>query len=163
MKEYRLEREQWIPAPLVRVFAFFSEAANLEAITPPWLGFRLLTSPPLEMAKDARIEYVIRLAGLPVRWRTRICCWEPPRRFIDVQERGPYAKWEHTHMFEALGEGTLMRDTVRYRLPLGPVGRLVHAVAVRAALASIFDYRFERVRERFAEGGAARLQGGGRG
>jgi ligand-binding SRPBCC domain-containing protein len=162
MQEYRLEREQWIPASLSRVFAFFSEATNLEAITPPWLGFRLLTSPPLEMARDARIEYVIRLVGLPVRWRTRIRSWEPPRRFVDVQERGPYAKWEHTHLFEALGDGTLMRDSVCYRLPLGPLGRLVHALAVRAALVSIFDYRFQRVREQFAGGGAARLQGGGR-
>ena len=162
MVEYRLEREQWIPASLVRVFAFFSEAANLEAITPPWLGFRILSAPPIRMAKDARIEYVIRLAGLPVRWRSQVRCWDPPRSFVDVQERGPYAKWEHTHMFEALGDGTLMRDIVCYRLPLGPVGRLVHALAVRATLASIFDDRFERVREQFAEGGAARLQGSGR-
>jgi ligand-binding SRPBCC domain-containing protein len=150
MKEYQLEREQWIPASLPEVFGFFAEAANLEIITPPWLGFRIRTPPPIEMATDRRIDYTLRLAGAPVRWRTRIRCWEPPFRFVDVQERGPYALWEHTHLFREIGAGVLMTDVVRYGLPMGPLGALAHALAVRASLASIFDYRFRRVREIFA-------------
>jgi hypothetical protein len=149
MKVYRLEREQWIPAPIDAAFGFFSDAANLEAITPPWLGFRILTPLPIAMRPDARIEYTLRLAGVPLRWRTRIAEWDPPTGFVDVQERGPYGLWEHAHSFEDHGKGVLMRDRVRWGLPFGALGRLAY-VPVHAALASIFDYRFEAIRERFA-------------
>jgi ligand-binding SRPBCC domain-containing protein len=144
-----LEREQWLPHPLERVFAFFADAANLEAITPPWLRFRIVTPLPIAMRRDARIEYRIALAGVPLRWRTRIAAWEPGVRFVDVQERGPYALWEHAHDFRRCGDGVLMRDTVRYALPFGALGAVAHALAVRAALAAIFDYRYARIRERF--------------
>ena len=149
MKVYALEREQWLPAPMERVFAYFSDAANLEALTPPWLGFRILTPLPIAMHCGARIEYRISLAGVPFRWRTCIAAWEPGVRFVDVQERGPYALWEHSHRFEACGDGVLMGDIVRYALPLGPLGRAARALAVARALAAIFDYRFARIRESF--------------
>jgi ligand-binding SRPBCC domain-containing protein len=146
---HRLEREQWIEAPLEHVFGFFSDAANLETITPAWLGIRILSPLPIAMRPDARIVYRIRLAGVPLRWRTRITVWEPMQRFVDEQERGPYALWEHTHRFAARDGGVWMSDLVRYALPLGPLGALAHATAVRAALAAIFDYRFARIRDLF--------------
>jgi len=155
MRIHALEREQWIDAPPDAVFAFFSDAANLDAITPRWLGFRILTPLPVTMRAGARIEYRLRLAGVPAAWRTRIANWDPPHGFVDVQERGPFALWEHEHRFAPRGGGVLMRDVVRYSLPLGPLGALAHALAVRAALAAIFDHRFARVRERFASGAAA--------
>lgn len=145
MREYVLEREQWIPATIGRVFEFFSDAANLETITPPWLGFAILTPLPISMAEGIRLDYRIGLAGVPMRWRTRITSWLPPDGFVDVQERGPYKLWEHAHHFRPLNGGVLMRDRVRYALPLGPLGRLAHALAVRAALAAIFDFRFQRI------------------
>ncbi len=84
-----------------------------------------------------------------MRWRTRIADWDPPRGFTDVQERGPYALWEHRHLFRALGSGVRMTDHVRYALPLGPIGRATHALVVRSALNAIFDYRARRIRARF--------------
>lgn len=146
MTPYVLEREQWLPQPLDAVFAFFSDARNLEAITPPWLGFRIRTPLPIQMREGARIEYTIRLGGVPLRWRTRIAEWQPGKRFVDVQERGPYASWLHEHDFSALGGGVLMHDRVRYALPFGPLGRALHGALVRGLLARIFDYRFARVR-----------------
>lgn len=151
MKVHVLEREQWIPATRERVFAFFADAGNLETLTPGWLGFRILTPLPIAMRDGARIEYRIRLAGVPLRWRTRIARWDPPHGFVDVQEKGPYALWEHTHRIEPCGDGVRMTDLVRYALPLGPLGGLAHALAVRAALAAIFDHRFARIRALFPE------------
>lgn len=149
MHVYELRREQWIPAPPDRVFPFFADAANLERITPAWVGFRIRTPLPIAMAPGARIEYTLRLAGVPVRWRTRITEWKPSEGFVDVQERGPYALWEHTHRLRPLGAGVLMTDLVRYALPLSWLGRVAHALAVRAALAAIFDFRAARIRELF--------------
>jgi ligand-binding SRPBCC domain-containing protein len=155
MKIHRLVREQLLGGSLAEVFDFFTDVRNLERITPSWMGFRILTPQPVVLGKGAVIEYSIRLAGVPVRWCTRIVDWEERRRFVDVQERGPYALWEHTHAFRDTGAGVVMRDQVRYALPLGPLGALAHIVAVRFSLERIFDYRYEVLAARFpiGEGG----------
>lgn len=151
MKRYFLEREQWFAYPLSSVFDFFSRAENLGRITPPWVHFQIRSPLPIPMAVDTRIDYTIRLAGIPMRWRTRVSVWEPETHFVDLQEHGPYARWVHTHFFEEHDGGVLMRDHVEYALPAGPLGRVVHALAVRAALQAIFDYRFRSVREILAQ------------
>ena len=146
MRVHVLEREQRIPAPPERVFPFFEDARNLEAITPPFLGFRVTTPAPIDMRPGARIEYRLKLHGVPVRWRTRIEQFDPPHMFVDLQTSGPYRLWHHTHVFEPDGRGgTLMRDRVRYALPFGPLGELAHLAFVRRDLRRIFDFRQEKV------------------
>lgn len=152
-RTYVLAREQFIPRPRDEVFAFFADAGSLEAITPPWLHFRILTSLPLEMRTGALIEYRLRLHGLPIWWRTRIEAYEPPHGFVDLQLRGPYKLWHHTHEFESLAGGTRMKDTVRYELPFGPLGTLAHRLTVHRLLRRIFDYRHETIEQRFAAPG----------
>jgi ligand-binding SRPBCC domain-containing protein len=100
------------------------------------------------MGAGALIEYRLTLHALPLRWLTRIEAWEPGRRFADRQVRGPYRLWHHTHTFDAHERGTVMRDVVRYALPLGPIGRLARAVVVRRDLDRIFDYRRDAVAAR---------------
>jgi ligand-binding SRPBCC domain-containing protein len=146
-REYILQRHQWIAKPLEDVFAFFADARNLEAITPPWLNFRILTTGPIEMRAGAGIVYRIAWHGIPVRWKTAITEWQPPYRFVDRQEKGPYRLWEHTHTFHAEAGGTAIVDTVRYALPFGPLGDLVHKLRVRRDVTAIFDYRHRAIRQ----------------
>ncbi len=138
--------ELWLPQPRAEIFPFFGEARNLETLTPPWVRFEVLTPAPIAMRAGTLIDYRIRIHGLPVRWRTEIAVWDPPRRFIDVQIRGPYRLWEHTHRFEEKDGGTLCLDDVRYR-PLG--GALVDWLFVRRDVEKIFAYRQKRMRELF--------------
>jgi ligand-binding SRPBCC domain-containing protein len=146
--EHVLRREQRLPAPPDAVFAFFGDARNLEAITPPLLAFRMLTPDPVVMAGGTLLRYRLRVRGVPVSWLTEIKEWDPPHRFVDEQLEGPYALWHHTHTFEPDGTGgTLMRDEVRYALPLGALGELAHRLLVRGDLERIFDYRAQRVPE----------------
>ncbi len=146
---HTLRREQRLPGSPEQVFPFFADAGNLEAITPPWLGFEVVTPRPIEMRVGALIEYRLRLHGLSIGWLTRIEEWEPGVRFVDVQLAGPYKLWHHTHEFEpAPGGGTLMRDSVRYALPLGPLGELAHRLLVRRDLRRIFDFRARAIRAR---------------
>jgi hypothetical protein len=144
---HTLRREQWIPRPVDEVFAFFSDARNLEEITPPWLGFRILTPGPIRIAAGTRIRYRLSLHGIPLGWTTEIRQWLPPFRFVDVQLRGPYRLWHHTHRLEPKDGGTLMTDVVRYRLPFGIIGRAVHFLKVRRDVERIFDYRSRRIQE----------------
>lgn len=145
MKVHVLEREQLVPRPQREVFAFFSNARNLEAITPAFLRFRIETPEPIAMRAGSRIAYALSLFGVPLRWLTLIEAWEPEERFVDVQLRGPYALWRHTHTFRAAPGGTLVRDRVEYALPLGWLGEVAHALLVRRTLARIFDHRRDRI------------------
>jgi ligand-binding SRPBCC domain-containing protein len=148
---HRLERRQRIELPARRAFEFYADALNLEAITPPWLGFEVTTARPIRMGAGTLVDYRLSLHGVPLRWRTRIEVWEPPRRFVDVQVSGPYALWEHAHEFEPGGsEVVVIHDHIRYALPLGPLGELAHLLFVRRDLERIFDYRRDAVHERLA-------------
>ena len=134
--------EQWLPRTPDEVFPFFADAGNLEAITPPWLRFHVITPRPIPMRAGALIDYRLRIRGVPVRWRTRIAEWAPPVRFIDEQLKGPYRLWRHTHTFEPETRngvaGARCRDVVEYAVPFD---RLVHAWLVRPDIERIFAYR----------------------
>ena len=143
---HTIEREQWLERPIEEVFAFFGDSMNLQAITPEWLHFSVLTPPPMAMAVGARIEYRLRWGVVPLRWVTLIEEWEPPRRFVDSQLEGPYRLWHHTHTFEPQAGGTIVRDTVRYQIPFGWLGATLHWQRIRRDLAAIFDERARRVR-----------------
>jgi ligand-binding SRPBCC domain-containing protein len=145
---HTLTREQRLPAPPDEVFPFFADAGNLEAITPPWLNFHIVTPRPIDMRVGTLIEYRLTLHRVPVAWLTRIEEWVPGERFVDAQIHGPYALWHHTHEFEPDGDGTLMRDTVRYALPFGPLGEIARRAFVARDLQRIFDFRAQELRRR---------------
>ena len=149
MPSHVLERTQLIPRPREEVFAFFADAHNLERITPPSLRFRILTPDPIVLGPGALIDYRLSLFGVPFGWRTLIEAYQPAVRFVDMQVRGPYRRWHHTHTFEDAPGGTLMRDRVEYELPLGPLGRLAQALLVRRQLRAIFDHRREVIARLF--------------
>ena len=151
MNDQVLERTQRIELPIEATFELFGDAFNLERITPPWLGFRVVTRQPIEMGEGTLLEYRLRLHGIPVRWHTRISAWDPPRRFIDEQISGPYALWHHTHAFEPDGDATLIRDRVRYRIGFGPLGAAALRLFVRRDVERIFDYRGEAMLKLIAD------------
>lgn len=148
MKIHEFTTEQWLPRTRAEVFPFFADARNLEAITPPWLNFVILTPGEIPMRPGALIDYRLRIRGIPVRWRTEITAWEPPYRFVDEQRRGPYRLWRHTHEFEERDGGTLCRDRVEYAVP---GGALVDWLLVRRDVKRIFDYRAQVLREYFGK------------
>ena len=144
-REFVLEHCQVVDRPLEEVFAFFADARNLATITPDWLGFEIVTPQPIEMAEGKIIDYHIKLRGIPMRWRSKITAWEPPRRFIDEQVHGPYRFWIHEHSFDAIDDRrTRVRDRVRYGVPGGV---LVQKMFVAGDLDRIFRFRSQRLSE----------------
>lgn len=146
---HRVQSSVLLDAPIDEVFDFFRQAENLGVMTPPDMKFDILTPTPIQMRAGTEIAYRISVGRVPMRWFTSIELWEPPSRFADAQMRGPYAGWFHEHRFERVGERTKMTDRVWYRLPLGPVGRLVHRLFVRRQLERIFEYRVRAIALRF--------------
>ncbi|KAB2880255.1 SRPBCC family protein [bacterium] len=140
-----MKRTQVIRSPLAKVFEFFESPENLSIITPPWLRFVIKTPLPIDMRSGTVIEYTIRWLGIPVRWKTKITDYEPPLRFVDEQITGPYSLWHHTHVFRETKGMTEMTDTVRYRLPFGIFGQLVHWLLVHRQLQKIFDFRYRAI------------------
>jgi ligand-binding SRPBCC domain-containing protein len=149
---FRLEASQFLPRPRDQVFEFFSDAFQLETLTPSWLHFSVLTPAPIRMATGAVIDYRLRIHGVPARWRSLISDWAPPERFVDEQTRGPYRRWRHQHIFEEASGGTVCRDVVDYSV-YG--GRLVDALFVRPDLYKIFSFRQSKLRELFGGAGSS--------
>jgi ligand-binding SRPBCC domain-containing protein len=147
--DHHLEQLQRIPRPCPEVFTFFSDPANLERLTPPFLKFRILSPQPIILKPGALIDYTLRLNGIPVRWRTQIEAVDPGRSFSDVQLRGPYRRWHHRHEFREIPGGTEMKDTVDYALPFGVLGALANPLFVRPSLRRIFTFRRQVVEELF--------------
>lgn len=150
MKLRHIELETWVERPLNEVFEFFSLAENLQALTPDFLSFEILTPLPVEMRKGTLIDYRIRLGLFPMKWRTLISAWEPPYRFIDEQLKGPYRRWVHEHTFESHDGGTLIRDRVEYAVPGYVLEPLIHRLFVAPRLRQIFDFRADAIKRRFS-------------
>ena len=141
MKTFEINMKQYINKPLDIVFEFFSKPENLEMITPESLSFNILTPTPIKMGKGSLVDYTIRLFGIPIHWRTLISDYEPPFRFVDQQIKGPYTFWHHTHTFQQVDGGVEILDKVKYSLPMGWLGTLVHSIWVRKDLEKIFEHR----------------------
>jgi ligand-binding SRPBCC domain-containing protein len=150
MADYVLERRVWLPRPRSEVFDVFADPRNLERLNPAWARPRWLVPPPARLAAGAVLEF--RVAGLPGRWRVMIREFDPPYRFVDAQVLGPFARWEHRHRFREGDEGeggTWVEDRVTYRLPLGPLGRMAHALGARRLIRALFAHRDARLRAIF--------------
>ena len=161
---YLLRAHAHIERPLEEVFDFFADARNLERITPPSLGFSILTPEPIEMRTGTQNDYRLKLNGIPFRWRTQITEWNPPLKavtqrwsasFTDVQIKGPYHTWVHKHQFAAIVDEyagtsftTHMVDEVQYRLPLWPLGAPALPLGKRE-LRRIFVHRMRALNEAF--------------
>ncbi|HEY1684268.1 MAG TPA: SRPBCC family protein [Tepidisphaeraceae bacterium] len=146
MREFVFHQEFLAPAPVEKVFPFFTDVRNLQRITPPWLDFKILSPGDIEMRKGALIDYKLKIRGIPVRWQSEITAWEPPVRFVDEQLHGPYKMWIHEHRFEERDGGTMCIDHVRYAVP---GGALVEKFLVRPDIEKIFAHRVQVLKEVF--------------
>lgn len=146
MADYVVETRMWLARPRADVFAFFTDPTTVARVTPPRFRLRLL-DPVRTIGAGTVLDYRLTWFGVPVRWRAFIREYDPPFRFVDVQVRGPFARWEHRHRFLEEEGGTWVEDRVTYRLPLGPLGRAAHAVLVRRELSRMWIHRQRRIGE----------------
>lgn len=149
MKLYTLDSIQFINKPIEDVFEFFSNPDNLSVITPPKLGFKILTPTPINMSVGRLIDYKIYLMGIPIHWRTLITDFDPPHTFIDQQIKGPYTIWHHTHTFQKVDGGVEIKDRVVYSIPFSILGRILNFLWIRKDLENIFNYRKKVIDELF--------------
>ena len=150
---YYFKAEQLLPVDLPTAWAFFSAPNNLSLITPPEMAFKTLThfEEGQEIYRGMHIDYKVKpLFGIPVFWRTEIKAVQKPFSFTDIQLKGPYRLWEHTHTFIQKENGVLMQDVVKYQLPFGPLGTLAHALLVRRKLQALFAFRKAAIERIFA-------------
>ncbi|MCF8330062.1 MAG: SRPBCC family protein [Crocinitomicaceae bacterium] len=147
---YQLKRSQIVKADIKTCWEFFSSPTNLAKITPPSMGFIVRTEVPAKMYEGLMIEYTIKpLLGIPLRWVTEIKTVQDEVFFIDEQRIGPYKIWHHEHHFKVVEGGVEMNDIVSYVLPLGIIGRAMHALFIKNKIKEIFTYRYHKVEELF--------------
>lgn len=151
MKVYHLKREITVPRPREEVFAFFEGPENLSILTPQSMQFTILTPQPIKMQSGAIIDYSVKIMGFRRHWQTLITEYNPPDRFVDIQLKGPYTFWHHTHRFVDRGSKTTIIDEVKYVVPFGIIGRIINAVVIRRQLDSIFDFRAQIIAREFGD------------
>jgi len=149
VKKHSLSRKQVIPRALEDVFSFFEKPENLSVITPKNLGFNILTPKPIKMDRGTVIDYTINLFRIPVHWRTLITEYCPPYKFVDVQIKGPFILWHHTHIFREIDDGIEIIDQVQYVIPFGILGSTFHSMFIRKKLNHIFNFRKELIEKTF--------------
>ena len=142
MRVFNFHNQVHLPTPIDETFEFFADAHNLERLTPPLLRFEVLTPSPIEMKVGALIDYRLWVRGVPLRWQSEITAWEPPYRFVDEQRKGPYSLWVHEHTFQAVDDGTVAEDHLRYAVP---GGTLINRLFVSGDVRKIFEYRSRRL------------------
>ena len=153
MSIYYLRKEQFLPSDIDTVWMFFAVPENLNKVMPGDTKFEFLTELHGELVyKGMKIEYKIRpVLNIPLRWVTEIREVMNKYRFTDIQLRGPFALWEHTHIFTSVAGGVRMTDELKYALPLGPLGNMVNALFRRKRLQNLFDDRAKAIKAYFAE------------
>jgi ligand-binding SRPBCC domain-containing protein len=151
MKTYTFETQTILDNAIGEVFPFFANAENLDKVTPPWLKFEILTPLPIKMKVGTKVDYQLRLHGIPIRWRSEITEWDPPYKFTDVQIKGPYRFWKHEHFFTAESNRTRMIDRVEYAIPGWIFSPVVHSLFVKRDMKKIFDYREQKFLEIFSQ------------
>ena len=146
-RDHLFEQKQWTSKPLDVVFDYFSNEKNLEALTPPLLQFRVVGKSTENIRKGTKIDYKLKIHGVPVKWKSLITNWNPMTEFADLQLKGPYAKWYHRHLFKSIAGGVLIEDKVVYRLPLSYFGDKILHRFIRKDIETIFSYRREKIEE----------------
>lgn len=143
--------EQFFPMSPEKLFEFFQDPLNLEAITPKFLNFKVISVSTSQITQHTKIEYQLKLHGVPLKWLTDIREWNPPHSFVDHQEKGPYTLWHHVHRLYEVPGGTRCEDWVRYALPLGKPGSLVASAKVRSDVTRIFNHRRQVLAAKFGD------------
>ncbi len=150
MKTYYFTQQIKIHKTIQEVFEFFSNAENLNRITPPHLEFKILTPQPIQIEPGTTIDYRLRLYKFPIHWKTKITAWEPPYRFVDAQLKGPYKKWIHQHRFQSENDGTIVEDNLEYAIPGGIAAPFIHWIFVKRDIENIFRFRAGKLDEIFS-------------
>ena len=155
MSIYYFKTEQFLNVDINTAWNFFSSAKNLALITPPEMAFNILTTlDDKEIYEGMLIDYTVKpLLGIPVRWQTEICKVERPIFFTDRQVKGPYKLWEHTHTYTEKDNGVLMQVEIKYQLPFGLLGNIVHSLVVRKKIEEIFKFRTKILTKMFVAHG----------
>jgi|TARA_B110000914_G_C15255716_1_gene350637 ligand-binding SRPBCC domain-containing protein len=148
-KVYTFKKEQFVSSDMDTVFDFFSRPENLEKITPPAMGFHIMTPKPIEMREGAIIDYTVNIMGIPARWRTMITGYKKNQFFIDEQLKGPYSYWHHKHSFKTVEGGVNIVDEITYALPLEAFRTIVHPLFIKPQLRKIFSFRFQIIQDKF--------------
>ena len=152
MKIYRLHRKQNLPISVDEAWAFLSNPANLKVITPPYMGFHILSGADRDMYPGQIIQYIVTpVLGIKTKWVTEITHVKDKKYFVDEQRFGPYSLWHHKHFIKEIDGGVEMEDIIDYKVPMGWLGQLVQPILVKPKLEEIFEYRQKKLIELFGE------------
>lgn len=148
---FTLKTHQIVKTSLDEAWDFFSSPANLKVITPPTMGFDIITKEVADKMYEGQIiAYKVKpLLGIPMTWVTEITHVKDHQFFVDEQRKGPYSMWHHEHHFKDVTEGVEMIDIISYIPPMGFLGTIANQILIKNQLKTIFDFRFQKVEALF--------------
>ncbi len=138
-----------LPVSQSKAFRWHARPGALQRLSPPWDPVEVVAESGTIEA-GARVTLRLKAGPLPARmtWQAVHTRYEPPHLFQDRQEKGPFAFWEHTHVFHRLGDKACrLEDRIRCRLPVHPWSGMAAAGWLRRRLERIFTYRHNTLAE----------------
>lgn len=143
---YQHTSNQNLNISIDEAWKFLSNPKNLKDITPPYMGFNIISGDDQKMFQGQIIQYILTpIFGIPFRWVTEITHVNEGIYFVDEQRFGPFVFWHHKHFIEETESGVLMRDIVDYKLPLGILGKLAHVLFIKRRVDQIFEFRRKKL------------------
>lgn len=141
MAAHTFEVAHTLPAPAAEAFDWHGRPGAFDRLKPPWKRVQVLEAAG-DIHDGARVVLRVPLGPFGVRWYLEHQGWVEHRQFQDVQIRGPFAAWEHTHHFLPVdGQSCTLSDSIDYTLPLQAVTAPLMRRLLERQLTTLFCYR----------------------
>ncbi len=128
------------------LFAWHAREGAFQRLTTPWQKIRIVEHKG-SITNGSILKFRIYQGPLPVTWEAHHDNHIENKQFQDIQKRGPFRSWRHTHRFDPSPEGGVtLTDHIEYTLPVHPLSAPLAPILFEPMLERMFNFRHARTR-----------------
>lgn len=137
-----------IKTDINKLFEFHRDTNNLNLISPKFIKSEINYITDIPLIKGSEISLKVKMFVLYNEWIVKISECNPPYLIKDLQVKGLFKHWHHSHKFEETKQGIKMTDEIEFLPPFGFMGYLALPF-IYFSLYLMFNYRHKKTKELF--------------